>query len=171
MPRKLQARDPIRAHRRKVLAARRFGLNTSCSCGEKRPEALIPGTKPTTCAACQRSASGRSPIDSHHFAGRANSRATIPVPVNDHRAGLSVSQTDWPKSTVVNAQGSPLVAAAASVRGFIDTVLYLIEQGLIWIADMLEKLDQVLLKELGSQWWRGTEVEQFAPRKKPNAKP
>ena len=33
---------------------------------------------------------------------------------------------------------SPLLAAAASVRGFIDTVLYLIDKGLHWIAEMLE---------------------------------
>jgi len=90
--------------------------------------------------------------------------------VNDHRARLSVDQADWPKSTLMNAHGSPLLAAAACLRGFVDTVLYLIEQGLLWIAEMLEKLDEFLLKKLGPRWWRGTEVEQFAPRKKSNAK-
>jgi len=47
----------------------------------------------------------------------------------------------------------------------------LIEKGLLWLADMLEKLDQVLLKKLGPKWWVNTEIEQFAPKKKkPGAK-
>jgi hypothetical protein len=168
MPRKLPSRDAIGAYRRKVVAARRVGLDIHCSCGEKRPEGLIPGSKPTTCAACQRTASGRTAIDNHHFAGKANSPTTIPVPVNDHRAGLSVSQADWPKSTLINAQGSPLLAAAACLRGFVDSVLYLIEQGLLWIAEMLEKLDVFLAKKLGAKWWHETEIEPFAPNKRPN---
>jgi hypothetical protein len=171
MAQKLPTRNPSGTHRRKVVAARRIGLHACCSsCGEKRPEALIPNIKPTTCAACQGAASGRSPIDNHHFAGRANSPTTIPIPVNDHRAQLSVAQEDWPKSTLINAQRSPLLAGAASVRGFIDTVLYLIERGLLWIADMLEMLDEFLLKKLGPQWWHGTEVERFAPKGKSSAK-
>jgi hypothetical protein len=56
------------------------------------------------------------------------------------------------------------------LRGCIDTIIYLIEKGLLWLADMLEKLDQVLAKKLGAQWWENTEIEQFAPKKKPNAK-
>jgi hypothetical protein len=53
-------------------------------------------------------------MDAHHVAGKANSPITVPVPVNDHRACLSVAQADWPKSTLMNAHGSPLLAAAAS---------------------------------------------------------
>jgi hypothetical protein len=56
------------------------------------------------------------------------------------------------------------------LRGFIDTTLYLIEKGLLWLAEMLEKLDQVLIRKLGPRWWVNTEVEQFAPKKKPDAK-
>ena len=99
MPRKLPTRNPSGTHRRKVVAARRVGLDTRCSCGEKRPDALIPGIKPPKCAACQRIATGHQTMDNHHFAGRANSPTTIPVPVNDHRAHLSVAQADWPKSS------------------------------------------------------------------------
>jgi hypothetical protein len=90
--------------------------------------------------------------------------------VNDHRAHLSVAQADWPKATLINAQGSPLLAAAASVRGFVDSIFYLIERGLLWIADMLEKLDEFLLKELGPRWWHETDIEQFAPKKKTHGK-
>jgi hypothetical protein len=168
MQQKLPIRNPAAAHRRKVVSARCAGLNAVCSCGEKRPEALIAGSKPMICAACQRNASGRAIVDNHHFAGKANSPTTIPVAVNDHRAWLSVAQADWPKSTLINPQGSPLLAAAACIRGFIDTVLYLIEEGLLWIAEMLEKLDAVQVKKLGPRWWLRTEIEQFAPKTRSN---
>lgn len=162
--------DSSGAHRRKVIAARRVGIGARCSCGEDRPEALISGSSPIKCAACQRAAKGRTTIDEHHFAGRANNPATIPIPINDHRAILSVAQAEWPKSTLSNAEGSPLLAGAACLRGCIDTILYLIEKGLPWLADMLEKSDEVLLKKLEPRWWTNTEIEQFAPKKKPDAK-
>src|SRR5216683_5713747 len=136
MPRKLPTPDPKGTHRRNVVASRRLGVDTTCSCGEKRPEALIPGSNPRICAACKRTVTGQITMDQHHFAGKANNPTTIPIPVNDHRARLSVSQAGWPKSTLTNLEGSPLLAAAACVRGFIDTILYLIERGLHWIADM-----------------------------------
>jgi hypothetical protein len=170
MPRKFPRPDPSGAHRRKVVAARRVGLNARCSCGEARPEALIAGSNPTICAACERAAKERTTMDDHHFAGAANNPATIPLPVNDHRAVLSVAQADWPKSTLTNTEGSPLLAGAACLRGFIDTIVYLIEKGLLWLADMLEKLDDVLMRKLGPKWWVNTEIEQFAPKKKPDAK-
>lgn len=162
--------DPIGAYRRKAVATRRLGVNARCSCGEDRPEALIEGSVPTICAACERVAKGQTTMDQHHYAGSTNSPATIPVPVNDHRAGLSAAQADWPKSTLQNTEGSPLLAGAACLRGFIDVVRYLIETGLVWLADMLEKLDELLRKKLGPKWWANTEIEQYAPKKKRGAK-
>ncbi len=169
MPKK-PASSPSGTHRRKVVAARRVGVDTRCMCGEKRPEALIRGSNPRICAACQRTLTAHTTVDQHHFAGKANNPTTIPIPVNDHRARLSVSQAEWPKPTLTNLEGSPLLAAAACVRGFIDTILYLIERGLHWIADMLEKLDEFQVKKLGPQWWVNTGIEQFAPKKKPDGK-
>lgn len=163
MRQNLPTSHSIAAHRRKVVASRRVGLDASCSCGENRARALVPGTNPIICAACQRAASGRTTMDKHHPFGRANNAATISVPVNDHRARLSVDQADWPKSTLMNAEGSPLLAAAASIRGFVDTMLYLIERGLIWIADLLEHLNDFLTKRLGPKWWLKTEIAHFAP--------
>jgi hypothetical protein len=170
MRRKLPRLDPSGAHRRKVVAARRVGVGARCACGEDRPEALMAGSNPIICAACERAAKGRTTIDQHHFAGSANNPATISVPVNDHRAILSVAQAEWPRSTLTNIQGSPLLAGAACLRGCIDTIQYLIERGLLWLADMLEKLDEVQVKKLGPKWWTNTEIEQFAPKKKPDAK-
>ena len=163
--------DPAGAYRRKVAAARRVGIGARCSCGEDRPEALIAGSNPMICAACERAAKGCSTTDDHHSFGRANNPATIRVPVNDHRADLSVAQGEWPKSTLRNTEGSPLLAGAACLRGFVDTNVYLIETGLPWLADMLEKMDQLLSKKLGPKWWVNTEIERFAPKKKkPGAK-
>jgi hypothetical protein len=170
MRRKSPGRDPSSAHRRKVIAARRVGVGAHCACGEDRPEALIAGSNPIICAACERATKGRTIIDQHHFAGRANNPATVPVPTNDHRAFLSLAQAEWPKSTLSNTEGSPLLAGAACLRGCIDTIVYLIEKGLLWLAEMLEKLDEVQVKKLGPKWWVNTEIEQFAPKRKPNEK-
>jgi hypothetical protein len=118
-------RDPIRSHARKTLAARRVGENARCSCGESRPHALIANRTPAICASCERREQGKSAIDRHHPAGRANSGITIPVPVNDHRAVLSVAQYDWPSQTLENPTGNQLLKAAARFRGFIDSHDYL----------------------------------------------
>src|SRR5579872_578251 len=105
MPARPPRRDPIKARQRKAVAARRVGENATCSCGEERPEALILGSDPIICAACERKTSGKKIMDNHHFAGEANNPLTVPVPVNDHRATLSVDQYDWPAKTLENPEG------------------------------------------------------------------
>jgi hypothetical protein len=157
-------RDPEAAYVRKATAARRVGVNAKCACGENRPKALVSGRQPIMCAKCVRKKKGHTTMDNHHIAGEANSPVTIPVPVNDHRAELNSAQEDWPKETRENPDGSPLLAAAGCIRGFIDYILYLIEKGLHWVADLLEKLDAHLVNKLGPQWWANTEIEQFAPK-------
>lgn len=135
------------------MAARRVGVNAKCDCGEARPEALIARSVHVICTECQRKMERKSTLDRHHFAGKPNSPITIDVPANDHRADLSVAQMDWPKRTRENPDNSPLLSAAASIRGFIDTMIYLINKGLEWIAAMLEKADAVLTETLGPNWW------------------
>jgi hypothetical protein len=161
---KLRQGDPEGAYMRKTIAQRSVGLNTKCACGEARPEALIREKKRVICHECKRRERGMKTKDDHHAFGKANNPATISIPVNDHRAELNTAQQDWPKKTLENPDGSPLLAAAASVRGFIDTVLYLIEKGLHWIAEMLEKADAFLTEKFGKKWWVGTELEKFAPK-------
>ncbi len=164
MPKKMPQRDPISASQRKSAAARRVGKNAQCThCGETRPEALIANSKPLTCAECQRRSQGKSIIDDHHVAMRANNPTTMPVPVNDHRAELSAAQHDWPKKTRENPDGSPLIAAAGCIRGFMDQLFYLVEKFLHWTAGMLEDLDSYLIEKLGPQWWLQTPLKQFAP--------
>jgi hypothetical protein len=163
-------RDPIRAHQRKAVAARRAGQNAQCACGERRPEALISGSKPVICAECQRQRKGQSVFDNHHIAGRANSRVTVPVPANDHRAELSAAQYDWQNGTLENPDGSPLLKGAACIRGATEWIVYVLKELLPWIADMLEMLDSILVTRQGRYWWRGTELEKFAPERSTNVK-
>jgi hypothetical protein len=158
-------RDPGAAHLRKVNAARRIGVGARCACGESRPEALICKGKRIICAACDREKKGKSTVDYHHPFGKANNSTTMPVWVNDHRADLSAAQYDWPKKTRENPDSCPLRAAAGCIRGFVDTIVYLIEKGLLWIADALEWLSRFLLEQMGSEWWLGTPLEQLAPRR------
>lgn len=164
MKKRAPIRDPIRAYQRETVAARRLPENAQCACGESRPRALIPGTDPMTCARCDRKQKGKSTLDGHHVAGEANSPVTIPIPVNDHRAELNVAQYDWPSKTLQNPNGSPLLATAASIRGYSDTNSYLIRTLLLTNPELLEELDDFLVKIRGPEWWKGTPLEKYAPK-------
>ena len=157
-------RDPSAAYVREANATRKKGVGSRCACGEARPRALIREKNRVICHECKRKEKGMKTTDNHHFAGDANSPITVEVPVNDHLAELTPAQQDWPPATLRNPNGSPLLAAAGSIRGFIDTVLYLIQKGLHWIADMLEKADEFLTQKFGEKWWIGTEIEKFVPK-------
>jgi hypothetical protein len=163
MTNKIPPRNPKAVHRRKVIAARRIGEGRKCRCGETRPEALIPLTDPMTCASCDRKARGKSENDDHHIAGRANSPITIKILANDHRAELNVSQQDWPRKTLENPDSSPLLSGAAHIRGFVDLLVYLVQQFLLWVSDMLELLDTTLERKWGQKWWTHTKLRSFEP--------
>ena len=159
-------RDPIARFRREARAIRRVGEDSHCSkCGEDRPLALIPGTNPRICANCQREELGKSKLDDHHPAGIANHPLAIPIPVNDHRAVLSPAQYEWPEGTLENPHGSPLLNGACCIRGYYDTNTLLTDQLLLWVARLLEALDKFLRERLGPDWWVGTPLEQFAPKR------
>jgi hypothetical protein len=140
-------KDPIKTFQRKSKAARRTGINNRCACGEARVEALIRNTG--ICAECQRRRKGQKIMDRHHVAGKANSPITVAVRANDHRAVLSDAQHNWPKQTIENQAGCPLLASAGCVRGFIDTLLYMVETLLRWTAEMLEALSAFMLERHG----------------------
>ena len=159
------SRDPISEYARKNTAARRVGNGKCTKCGESRPHALIAGSEPMICAACKRVQLGKSPFDLHHVAGAANDPTTLAIPVNDHRAELSTAQYLWPKQTLENCDASPLLRAAACIRGFCDTVIYLLYKLLPWVADMLEVLDAHFTAKSGPKWWEDSELKKFAPKK------
>lgn len=157
-------RDPISEYQRRVTATRRVGASAKCGCGENRPEALVAGTAPIICAACKRRNEGKTTIDMHHVAGKANSPATIGIFVNDHRARVSVDQYDWQPKVLENPDGSPLLRAAACLLGFTDTVRYLLDEFLPWIVELLCALDAFLTESQGRKWWHRTNVENAIPK-------
>lgn len=147
-------RDPIASATRRSRSQRRIGRDKTCNCGERRSAALIPGSSPLTCFECERRDAKRSIWDFHHVSGRANHEITIPIRVNDHRAVLSERQYDWPRRTLRNPHRSPLRAAAACIRGLIDTTRYLLDALIQWIPDFLENLDEALTQHFGPRWWQ-----------------
>jgi hypothetical protein len=106
-------------------------------------------------------------LDHHHPAGEANDPTTTPIPVNDHQAILNPNQYDWPPETWANPTGTPLLSGAACMRGYSETDNYLVSLLLIPKAEMLEALDAFLKERLGPGWWVGTDMERFAPKRKP----
>ena len=104
-------------------------------------------------------------MDNDHSGGKANNPTTMQVPVNDHRAELNVAQYDWPKETLQNPEACPVVRGAACIRGVVDYLHYLINKFLLWIPEMLENLSAFLSEKLGSKWWVGTPLQQFAPER------
>jgi hypothetical protein len=158
--RRIPKADPERAYARKTIAKRRVG-NRYCRCGEDRPEALISDS--AWCAECQRKHEGAATEDGHHYAGAANDPIQLAIRSNDHRADLTTAQQEWPKQTRENPDGSPLLAGAGRVRGFIDTIVYLIRKGLLWVAETLEKIDAALTEHLGPKWWLKVGQPSVAP--------
>lgn len=159
----LPENDPISAFQRNAVAARRAGEGAHCNCGENRARALDTGSSPRICAACKRKKEGKTIFDNHHIAGEANNPATAPVFVNDHRAYLNAAQYDWPKTTLENPEGCPLLAAAGCIRGVIDYLHYLIDRFLRWIPELLESLSAFLRDMGGLNWWAGTPIAAFVP--------
>jgi len=152
-------RDPAGAFLRESIAQRRLGENAACPCGEARSRAL--SKKYQICAECLRKKKGHKEMDKHHPASEANDSCTVEIPVNDHRAFLSVAQHEWPKETLENPDKSPLRRAAACIRGFIDMLYYMLEKFLFWTAEMFEVLDDFLIETLGSKWWVDTPLARF----------
>lgn len=158
-------KDPTRTAARRSIAKRRLGQAKTCTrCGESRPAALISRSNPRICAHCKRLEDGHRTTDDHHVAGQNNSPHTTQIPVNDHRAELSEAQMDWSRRVRENPDRDPIVAAAGSLRGFADTIAYLVKQFILTVADMLECLAEYMRQQRGSHWWRGTPIERFAPK-------
>jgi hypothetical protein len=163
MKNKISQRDPIKTYKRKATAARRVGQDARCTyCGEARPEALNLKSKPITCEECHRKRRGKTTMDQHHIAGRANSPITTSIPANDHRAELSVAQQEWPKEVRENPDGCPLLRAAAHILGFVDTVIHYMREFLLWIADLLIALSAHLAQAWGRKWWLKSDLKRFA---------
>ena len=84
----------------------------------------------------------RTTSDKHHLFGAANSPEFVAINVCDHRAYLSTAQRMWPRATLENKDGSPLLTAAAKIRGFCDFICYLMEKHIRPIDLMIELMDK-----------------------------
>jgi hypothetical protein len=164
--RQLPKRDPLGHCRREAVAERRLGSQNVCiACGETYPFALESKTNPRLCTECRKEREGITRMEYQHIAGEANSDIIISIPANDH-ARLTEDQRDWPRQTLENPDGSPLLRAAGCIRGFADNIVYLVVEFLLWVAEMLEMLHDYLVEKFGPQWWCNTQFERFTPGRK-----
>lgn len=155
--------DPIAHAKRIAIASRRVGIGSACACGEMRPFSLIGGSKPVICHECKRLKKCCRTFDYHHVAGKANDPTTIPIGANDH-TDLTEAQRAWPKSTLENPDGSPLLAIAARNRGNSDLIDHLMKKPLFRSAPFIEALDAFLASRFGRKWWTKREFVQFMKR-------
>jgi hypothetical protein len=141
---------------RRDQAVIRLGTRTpACSapaCNETDPLALTGRAPDLRCYECDRLARGKPWVEQQHPAGQHNHSATVPIPGNDHRVVDSLKH-DWPRDTLRNADSSPLLIAAACLRGWLDTLQLIIGRTVGWIPTFLEALHAWLLDRLGAGWW------------------
>jgi hypothetical protein len=122
-------------------------------CTETDPFALTDTDPDIVCYEHQNNAAGRPVVEAQHVAGQHNSDVTVPMLGNDHRVADSYKQHDWPVATLRNPHGSPLLKAAATLRGWLDLLRVVIDRAMGWIPVFLEKLDAALTVLHGPQWW------------------
>lgn len=144
--------NPIRRDARHARRQRSLGPNAACPCGEADPRCLVETDSGVQCYGFHARTAGRPATEQHHVAGRHNLADTVPVPTNDHRI-LSDLQQDWPVGTLRNPEGSPLLQAAAAIRGWMDVLTLILERTVGWIPRFLEALDAWLGQRLGAAWW------------------
>ena len=154
--------SPITQASRRARQQRGHGATARCAeCGVTDPAVLVARSRPKRCEACYRTVKGRTTFEDHHPAGHANSAYTVSVNVNSHRR-LSDTQNDWDPDTLQNFSGDPLLAAAAQIRGFVETCKDMIENLLLWIVELLEAVSAWLSGQHGPTWWVGSPIERWA---------
>lgn len=124
---------------------------TSETCDEICPFMLTGADPEIHCYEHELLRLSRPWLEAHHPAGQHNDPRTVVVPGNDHRI-LSELQYRWPRETLRNPDGSPLLWAAALVRGWED-VLYVVVVLVAGVPLLLEQLDEWLRGRVGERWW------------------
>ena len=113
---------------------------------------------------CMRRKKGHRTIDYHHVAGKANDPSIVPIGANDH-GDLSEAQRAWPKATLENPDGSPLLGIAARYRGNFDLIDHLMQKPLFRSAPFVEDVDAFLTSLLGRKWWTKPKFRNFMKRR------
>jgi len=144
-------------HARREARLRQLGTRSPrCSipgCPEADPFALIGADPDIVCYEHAADRDSRSWLEQEHPFGQHNDRHfTLPLPGNDHRV-RSDYQVDWPREALRNPEGSPLLRAAATVRGWLDVLRLIIERAAGWVPAFLEWLDAQLVIVHGPRWW------------------
>lgn len=122
-------------------------------CAEADPFALCGVQPDMVCYECLAIGQGRGRGEGHHVSGQANDpRDVLDLLGNDHRA-LSAAQARWPADTLRNPDGSPLLKAAAAIRGWLDALLLILDRTVGWVPGFLEWLDSALREAIGPTWW------------------
>lgn len=143
--------NPIMTDARRSRRRRALPPDARCACGEADPRCLVSTETETSCYACRTRTTDCGSLEQHHPAGRHNLAVTVPVPANEHRL-LSDLQQDWPTATLRNPHGSPLLQAAATIRGWLDVLTLILERTVGWVPAFLEALDAWLCTGLGPSW-------------------
>jgi hypothetical protein len=132
-----------------------LGTRTPSCCWEACEEIcpfMLTGADPEIyCSEHEAIRHGRPWLQAHHPPGQHNDPRTILLPANYHSV-LSELQYRWPRETLRNADGSPLLQAAALTRGLLD-VLYVVIVIASGVPVLLENLDAFLRERLGERWW------------------
>ncbi len=157
-------RDNLKRELRKEAAYERLQTRTpKCQhCREANPLTLQGSHPDITCYECSAGQAGRSRTEGHHPAGRRNSPVIVAIPGNDHRV-LSDMQRDWPERTLRNPDGSPLLAAAATIRGWLDVLLLIVQRTVGHVPAFLESLDAALREKYGESWWEELGLQRVTP--------
>jgi hypothetical protein len=137
---------------RRALRYRALGTRTPrCTveeCGETDPVALTGVHPNIVCREHLADALGESWTQDHHPPGKQNDPMTVPVPSNDHGL-VSELQALWPAERLRNPDGSPLLRAAAWLRGWLVILQVIIERAVGRIPGALENLDRLLSRSSG----------------------
>jgi hypothetical protein len=153
--------DEIRRISRHARRAGKFPTDSKCaSCPETDPIVLVEGSDPLRCYECQARGAGKSGVEADHFAGAANSPVTLRIPANVHRR-RSDRQYDWPRATLENRDGNPLLKIAAMVRGWLD-YLQIIVDVLDVVPAALVALNASLVNGQGARWWEQPQFLRFS---------
>ncbi len=144
-------RETSREGRLRALGARQPCCAVK-GCRETDPFALIGAYPNIVCYEHQADANCRSVVEDQHTQGKANGPETVPLLGNDHRVADSY-KLDWPVGTLRNPDASPLLRAAARIRGWVDVMRVVIERTIASIPPYLESLDAALTETHGPRWW------------------
>ncbi len=145
-------------NRRRERDFERLGTRTPrCSvagCDETDPSALTGAEPDIVCYEHLAERHGRSWTEGDHLAGQHNEPTEIiELPGNDHRVKSDLME-DWPDRTIRNPNHSPLIRAAATIRGWLDVLRIIIMRAVGWIPPFLERLDAWLTGTIGEAWWK-----------------